>query len=875
MLATMSYTPTSSGPARRSSHESVLELLREETLGEYEILGELGRGGMATVYLAHDISLDRKVAIKVMAPSLMDEGLAERFRREARTAAALNHPHVIPIYAVRERAPLLFFVMKFIPGQSLDPILKTMGKMPIPMAQVILAQAAGALGYAHRRGVIHRDVKPANIMLDEEGWVVMTDFGIAKVSTATGLTMTGVTVGTPAYMSPEQCLGKEVTGASDQYSLGVVAYEMLTGTKPFQANTAMAMMYAHFNEEPKPILEIRPDVPPALAASVMRMLSKDPDKRLPKIDDVFGAPSLAHDDPTRQQLVSLALTSPNATIASRISTPTSPVPPARRSTTTRPPATTTPPTEPMTPATPAGGGSPPPVDPPPSGVDLAGEATRPLPREAAPAPARRTAAPPAAPRPTGKVVPSAKRRSWIPWAGAAAIGGLVLTLVLVRSTAKSPANQVEPIDSVTIPVGPSDNVRVPSGGTQPADTARPTLDTAGRQPEPPKPPEVIASVGRIQIQPARLALEAGQSASLALQLWAADGSPIREPRETRWTSSVPGVLAVGADGTVRGVRAGRATVTATVNGKKATATIEVRAPAPPPATAPAVAAVATVTVTPTAVTLTAGRTAQLQAVLRDARGNLLESRPISWTSSSSAVSVAPTGQVQGLAPGTAVVTATVDGRSASATITVPQLPVASVRLTAPSGPLKPGDSFQLSASAHDATGAALEGRTVAWSSGSPEVATVAAGRVVARAPGSAEITATVEGQKATVRVVVASPAPDPAVVARELDRQLDAFVDALNRRNMTLLRRAYPGLTSAEETRWKGMLEEKSLTRLEASRGGTQPPQIEEKAAEVRFTLRLRLQSAGAPVNEFTTNYRGLFEHDGGTWELRRLVQVP
>jgi serine/threonine-protein kinase len=257
---------------RISSHEAILELLREETLGEYEILGELGRGGMATVYLAHDISLDRKVAIKVMSPALMDEGLSERFRREARTAAALNHPHVIPIYAVRERAPLLFFVMKFIPGQSLDPILKTLGQMPIPMAHVILGQAAGALGYAHRRGVIHRDVKPANIMLDEEGWVVMTDFGIAKVSSATGLTMTGVTVGTPAYMSPEQCLGKEVTGASDQYSLGVVAYEMLTGRKPFIASTAMAMMYAHFNEEPKPIRELRSDVPPELEAGVMRML---------------------------------------------------------------------------------------------------------------------------------------------------------------------------------------------------------------------------------------------------------------------------------------------------------------------------------------------------------------------------------------------------------------------------------------------------------------------------------------------------------------------------------------------------------------------------------------------------------------------------
>ncbi len=221
----------SSAVIPKSIQDALLERLKAETLGDYEILTEVGRGGMATVYLAHDIALDRKVAIKVMSSAIVDEGMAERFRREARTAAALNHPHIIPIYAVRDRYPLLFFAMKFIAGQSLDPILKTAGGLPIPMVQTILSQAGSALGYAHRRGVIHRDVKPANVMIDDEGWVVVTDFGIAKVSSATGLTVTGVTVGTPAYMSPEQCLGKEVTGASDQYSLGIVAYEMLTGLR--------------------------------------------------------------------------------------------------------------------------------------------------------------------------------------------------------------------------------------------------------------------------------------------------------------------------------------------------------------------------------------------------------------------------------------------------------------------------------------------------------------------------------------------------------------------------------------------------------------------------------------------------------------------
>jgi serine/threonine-protein kinase len=327
-------SPLRSNP-RLTPQPSALEMLRGETLGEYEIQLELGRGGMATVYLAHDIALGRPVAVKVMSPALVEEGVAERFRREARTAASLNHPHIIPIYTVRERPDLLYFVMKFIHGPTLDPILKNYGPLPIPMAQLMLSQAASALGYAHRRGVIHRDVKPANIMVDEDGWVVVTDFGIAKVSTATGLTMTGVTVGTPAYMSPEQCMGREVTGASDQYSLGVVAYQLITGRHPFNASSAMSMMYAHFNDVPRPLRELRPDCPLELDEAVLRMLAKDAKDRWPSIDEAFGGVRL--DDSTRQSLAVLASGSTHSMLAAAISVPTSPVPPARRSLVTPPP----------------------------------------------------------------------------------------------------------------------------------------------------------------------------------------------------------------------------------------------------------------------------------------------------------------------------------------------------------------------------------------------------------------------------------------------------------------------------------------------------------------------------------------------------------
>jgi len=320
------------GPAIKTvdQQRALLETLRQATLGDYEVRAEVGRGGMATVFLAHDVALDRKVAIKVMAPALLsDPGFAERFKREARTAASLSHPNIIPIYAVKEGEHLLYFVMKFIEGRPLDSIIKEVGPLPIPMVQAILHQVGGALGYAHKRRVVHRDVKPANIMVDSDGWAIVTDFGIAKGSESHGLTVTGATVGTPSYMSPEQCGAKELTGASDQYSLGVVAYEMLAGRLPFAADSVMAIMYAHFNEVPAPVTNVRPDVPAGLAGAVMRMLEKEPGKRWPSLEAalaaVGGAP-LAHDDPIRTHLVTLAAAGAASQLAKRISTPVSPMP---------------------------------------------------------------------------------------------------------------------------------------------------------------------------------------------------------------------------------------------------------------------------------------------------------------------------------------------------------------------------------------------------------------------------------------------------------------------------------------------------------------------------------------------------------------------
>jgi len=322
------------GPPPAEARATMTDALRQATLGEYEILAELGHGGMATVYLAHDIALDRKVAIKVLAPALllMGEGMVERFKREARTAAALSHPHIIPIFAVKQSEHIMYFVMKHVQGRPLDAVVHDVGQLPIPMVQTILAQVGDALGYAHRHGVIHRDIKSANIMIDEDGSAVVTDFGIAKVQEAQGLTVTGVTVGTPAYMSPEQCATCEVSGASDQYSLGVVAYEMLTGRLPFLSNSSMTVMYAHFNERPVDITRLRPDCPPNLAAAVMQMLEKEPEDRWPTMDDVVavcGRPSLRHDDPVRSEMITLAKAGGQSELVAALNAPTSPIALAR------------------------------------------------------------------------------------------------------------------------------------------------------------------------------------------------------------------------------------------------------------------------------------------------------------------------------------------------------------------------------------------------------------------------------------------------------------------------------------------------------------------------------------------------------------------
>ncbi len=267
------------------SNDSELTAHVERVLSDsYELDREIGRGGMGIVYLARDKRLKRPVAVKLLPPELaFRSDIRTRFLREAETAAQLNHPNIVPIYAVDEREGLVYFVMGFVDGENLAARLHRAGAMTNSDARRMMIDVAGALAYAHACGVVHRDIKPDNILLDSSGRVMVTDFGIARAMTQgsdTRLTATGMAIGTPAYMSPEQTTGeKEVDGRSDLYSLGIVGYQMLTGELPFNASSTPALLVKQLSEAPPPIQQKCASVDPDLGRAIMILLEKDPEHR--------------------------------------------------------------------------------------------------------------------------------------------------------------------------------------------------------------------------------------------------------------------------------------------------------------------------------------------------------------------------------------------------------------------------------------------------------------------------------------------------------------------------------------------------------------------------------------------------------------------
>jgi serine/threonine-protein kinase len=289
-----------------------------EALGtSYTLEGEIGRGGMGVVYHARDERLKRKVAVKVLPPELaFREEIRIRFLREAETAARLSHPHIVPIHSVGEGPEgLVYFVMAYVDGESLGARLKRRGRLPPEEARRVLMETADALGAGHALGIVHRDVKPDNILLEgSRGRTVLTDFGIAKALTSsTGpgtLTATGVAIGTPHYMSPEQAAGdREIDGRSDIYSLGVVGYQMLTGELPFSAPTVPGLLLKQITEQAPYLKDKAPTCPDDLASCVMRSLEKEPEARWPTADALRRALESRSAPPYRPRRTSMARSS--------------------------------------------------------------------------------------------------------------------------------------------------------------------------------------------------------------------------------------------------------------------------------------------------------------------------------------------------------------------------------------------------------------------------------------------------------------------------------------------------------------------------------------------------------------------------------------
>ncbi len=259
-------------------------------LGKYEILEEVGRGGMGAVYKGYDPALDRHVAVKVLAPHLVwEKEFVERFVREARAAARLKHPGIVTIHDVGQEAGWYYFVMEYLEGETLNAIVKQRGQIAPDDVVRILRPLAEALDYAHHRGLVHRDIKPGNIIVNPEGSVTLTDFGIARAAQETRLTATGTIVGTPEYMSPEQVRGRTADARSDQYSLAVVAYEMLSGQVPFEAESTLALLHKVAYEPPPPICQAQPDLPKGIEAVLNKALAKEPGDRYTKVSDFVDA----------------------------------------------------------------------------------------------------------------------------------------------------------------------------------------------------------------------------------------------------------------------------------------------------------------------------------------------------------------------------------------------------------------------------------------------------------------------------------------------------------------------------------------------------------------------------------------------------------
>lgn len=603
--------------------DPVFQQLQQATQGEYRLIRELGRGGMAAVYLAEDLTLGRRVAIKVMLTTVGTAAInAERFLIEARIAAQLSHNNIIPIYAVRIIGDLRYFAMKYLPGRSLDRILRSERQLPVPLVLCILGQVGAALEHAHSRGVIHRDIKPANVVIDEEGSAIVADFGIAKVAMGAGLTQTGTTVGTPSYMSPEQCTGKPVTGAADQYALGCVAFELLTGRPPFVHEEVVPVFMAHVSEPPPPLLQFRSDIPFELAEAIDRMLAKDPADRFATIDAALQAAGIGDtvkDAGLRAQLRDLAGPFDNE--------PWVPTPLASLAAVT----TQIPVSLPEPSLAPAAV-----VSPPVSALST--------PEPVAPAVENRAI--------TVRLSPSGGFLAAGQHAQLALIDGDGQTLTGVEWSSSDGEILRVTTDGELIAVLPGSATIIARRG--------PNSAVAAFQ-------VTRVEAATVRIMPQLQALGVGEE--VALQAAVADrlGVTLRD-RVVSWRVDNTQVAVISGDGVLRGIAPGRVLVQA-LSGT-GLAALELRI---------APANITAVRIDPGAVVLQSGESLILKAEVQGGRGSPMRGIPIEWQSSDPAIAaIDKNGTVRGLRFGTARIAATAGGRRATVSVEVKSSTMATI-----------------------------------------------------------------------------------------------------------------------------------------------------------------------------------------------------
>ncbi|HEY4304696.1 MAG TPA: protein kinase [Gemmatimonadaceae bacterium] len=817
--------------------------LREATSGEFEIIREIGRGGMAAVYLAHERVLDRYVAMKIMSPALLDGfDMVQRFQREARTVAKLVHPHIITIHTVRQIDDLHFFTMHFVEGRSLDHIVASAGQLPLPMVRGLLFSVGNALAFAHRRGVVHRDIKPANILVSTDGVAIVTDFGIAKVAEdSPSKTQTNTIIGTPAYISPEQCAGHPATAASDQYSLGIVAFELLTGATPF-AGSSFSLMQAHTEGAVPSLRALRPDCPPQVEAAVLRMLAKQPSARWATVQQALaelGAAPLVDGDPMHRALIDLASSSTDQT-------------PPRGPSAYSPVPSLAPTSDDI-------------VTPDPTALFIMGVPTDVCVGEQFHLSAMAIDA-------HGYQV-----QRDITWnaepPGILAIDsdGTARALAPGEVTIHARANSNE--DALMLRV-------VQAAAASPIVAASLTV-------EPTVEPmvEAPAVAERRSVPWTRIALAtAGALGLVAVSAWWLLGSRGQDlGNTTKTTAETEGIKIEQTGGAP--VVAPSATPAPIVDVPESRPAKSM--PDPVASTKAAVPVPPSLQVTPLSESLHVYRTVVLSAAT--AGGPPGKTPAVAWsTNAASVATVDERGLVTGVGEGIATIGARWRGVTASAQMIVTRAAVASVAATPATAQIAEGEQVHLQANVRDERGIPLASREIAWRSESPDVASIDNGGIVTgKRAGAAAIIASSERQtgRAVVTVLAKAPvstptssnsAPPPSTPDRaSLDRlastRLSEFVTAINSSKVADLK---PTIAPSNWSRFETLMARRDL---QAGAARDLDEEVSENSATVEFKTSLTWQTGIRIARRGEAVFRAVFVVRSGAWALQsiQILKTP